>query len=1550
MRKLTFTMKTLMLLAAFIWPALSVMGQTVIDFETADAGYTPSITDGSGNTDVFNRTDAGVGTNTSFYWAAEDLSVTDPSITLDQIDVSGNTAFNFSVDLLTPNSNDWDVSDEVLITYSLDGGASQNLMWIQSNDDGDDFNAPAAIDADFDGTGDDGSELPAVTDGFGAGVGNDFVTFTTPDIALSGNSTLDITIQFVGLTSGDEGLYMDNITITVSGGTPDPEPDNHVADFAAVADDAANVTLTWTDNDGAQPADAFLIKANTGAITAPVDGTEEADDTDLSDGSGAINVASGVGTYTFSGLSGSTKYYFEIYPYTNSGADIDYKTDGTVPVDSATTLEGTIDWANLQWPESGTITQGDEYNVYAQVYEAGVTDAGGQGAGIEAWIGYSTEDTDPSTWTNWVAASYNQDQGNNDEYMANLGAEVPVGDFFYASRFQLNGGDYYYGGYNSGGGGAWDGTTNVSGTLTVERPMATVPYSATFDADLGDMYTYSVSGDTKEWYHDGGDQAAAINGFNSGDIEEDWMILPGFDLSVKANEIITFDTWYNYGSDDANNYLKLMYSTDYAGTGDPSGATWTELGYTQPGTSETWTGSGDVDLSAIDGASVFIAFKYRYESGSYRYWKVDNISVAEAPVGEPPVVENIVATPDAPTSSDAVSISADITDADGTIDSVALLWGTVSGTLEDTINMSASSGDTYVTDTDIPAQADSTTVYYEIVAEDNDGNVVSSLEMMYEVTDPASTTIPYSETFDTDLGAMYTYSVSGATKEWYHDGGAQAASVNGYDSGDDEEDWMIMPAIDLSAKADLILSFDTWWKFGDLDATNYLKLMYSEDYAGVGDPSGATWTELTFDYPASDETWTSSGDIDLSAITGSEVYFAFKYAGTSGSYRNWKVDNISVAEAPVGEPPVVENIVATPDAPTSSDAVSISADITDADGTIDSVALLWGTVSGTLEDTINMSASSGDTYVTDTDIPAQADGTTVYYQIVAVDNDMNETVSSEMMYEVVDITVVQVADVAELRAQTADETTVYELTGEAFVTYQEDGPRMFIQDATGAIMLYDNSGAITSTYNRYDGVTGVTGTLKLFSELLELVPTEDPGAATSTGNTIVPDTVTIPEVIGAVTDYESELVIIEGLTFADAGNTFAYQTSYDVTDGTNTFTFRTQFENADYIGTTIPSGPQNIVGLVGNWFGAAQISARDLADITPAATNAPIVSEIVIDPAQPSTSDDVNVTATVTDADDNLSSVLLTWGETFQDNEITMELVSGDTWETSTPIPAQENLTEIQFTITATDADSNEGAAGSSYIVFDPFTGDLPFIEPFLADLGEMTAYDISGAQSWVFDEHDGEEYAYMSGFSGGPVANEDWLITPAIDFSAVSSVTLNFKELINKKDNTVNVDDMQEVYISTDFVDDPTTATWTELTITGRNPQDNGWQWTDVDEVDLSAYAGESSVHIGFKYQSTDTDNAIWEIDNIRVEEGVGIANTTVNNLSIYPNPVQNEVFVKGINGDAQVDIISMDGKVVMNKQIESNRVDVASLNEGLYIIRVISNNEVYTTRFVKE
>jgi hypothetical protein len=131
-------------------------------------------------------------------------------------------------------------------------------------------------------------------------------------------------------------------------------------------------------------------------------------------------------------------------------------------------LPSVIDWVNLQWPASGSIEPGGNFMVYSRVYIAGTTSQTLPVSGLNAWIGYSTTNTNPATWTNWIPANYSTAVGNNDEYSLNLGAQITTGGtYYYASRFRYNNGSYYYGGYAASGGGFWNGGNYISGILNV---------------------------------------------------------------------------------------------------------------------------------------------------------------------------------------------------------------------------------------------------------------------------------------------------------------------------------------------------------------------------------------------------------------------------------------------------------------------------------------------------------------------------------------------------------------------------------------------------------------------------------------------------------------------------------------------------------------------------------------------------------------------------------------------------------------------------------------------------------------------------------------------------------------------------------------------------------------------------------------------------------------------------------------------------------------------------------------------------------------------------
>ncbi len=174
-----------------------------------------------------------------------------------------------------------------------------------------------------------------------------------------------------------------------------------------------------------------------------------------------------------------------------------------------------------------------------------------------------------------------------------------------------------------------------------------------------------------------------------------------------------------------------------------------------------------------------------------------------------------------------------------------------------------------------------------------------------------------------------------------------------------------------------------------------------------------------------------------------------------------------------------------------------------------------------------------------------------------------------------------VADIATLRGSLEGE--VYTLTGEAILTFQQDfRNQKFIEDATGAILIDDNGGNITTSYELGDGISGITGTLSSFNGMLQFVPTLDPGAPSSTGNQVAPQVVSMSDLSANPGNYESELVQIQQEVTIDnsASSTWDVGTVYALTNAGGTFNFRTTFFDVNYIGSDVPTNAVLITGII----------------------------------------------------------------------------------------------------------------------------------------------------------------------------------------------------------------------------------------------------------------------------------------------------------------------------------------------------------------------------------
>jgi hypothetical protein len=111
--------------------------------------------------------------------------------------------------------------------------------------------------------------------------------------------------------------------------------------------------------------------------------------------------------------------------------------------------------------------------------------------------------------------------------------------------------------------------------------------------------------------------------------------------------------------------------------------------------------------------------------------------------------------------------------------------------------------------------------------------------------------------------------------------------------------------------------------------------------------------------------------------------------------------------------------------------------------------------------------------------------------------------------------------------------------------------------------------------------------------------------------------------------------------------------------------------------------------------------------------------------------------------------------------------------------------------------------------------------------------------------------------------------------------------------------------------------------------------RWTDVDDTSYDHALGIDDMTVTPKVVNTGTK------DNIKAD------------VSFYPNPAKNILNINNSKFRASsVEIYDITGHRIMSQPMnpKTTSLNVANLSEGLYIIRFKSQNETYTSKFIKK
>lgn len=118
--------------------------------------------------------------------------------------------------------------------------------------------------------------------------------------------------------------------------------------------------------------------------------------------------------------------------------------------------------------------------------------------------------------------------------------------------------------------------------------------------------------------------------------------------------------------------------------------------------------------------------------------------------------------------------------------------------------------------------------------------------------------------------------------------------------------------------------------------------------------------------------------------------------------------------------------------------------------------------------------------------------------------------------------------------------------------------------------------------------------------------------------------------------------------------------------------------------------------------------------------------------------------------------------------------------------------------------------------------------------------------------------------------AAESWLVSPAVDLTQATTATLTFTHIINFGKDLMPTN-------QTLWVSEANTENWEQVTIP-TYPDGNSWNEAESGDIDLSKYAGKT-IKLGFKYVSTTSSAATWEVYNVKVVANGGSG-------TVDPNP----------------------------------------------------------------
>ena len=132
----------------------------------------------------------------------------------------------------------------------------------------------------------------------------------------------------------------------------------------------------------------------------------------------------------------------------------------------------------------------------------------------------------------------------------------------------------------------------------------------------------------------------------------------------------------------------------------------------------------------------------------------------------------------------------------------------------------------------------------------------------------------------------------------------------------------------------------------------------------------------------------------------------------------------------------------------------------------------------------------------------------------------------------------------------------------------------------------------------------------------------------------------------------------------------------------------------------------------------------------------------------------------------------------------------------------------------------------------------------------------------------------------------------------------------------------------------------------------------TNTFAVPADSYAGDKTVgmRVALRYNRAQTNPCgtytFGEVEDyaVKITAYLAVGNANVTSVQVYPNPATDVLNVSKVSNNATYSIYNVAGQIVAKGKIADNKVQVAKLQAGVYIISVEDNGNVEKVKFIKK